>query len=82
MHTDPATGGVCTNPFNDFGETEANSYVDAKMSYKFTQQMRADLAVQNLLNEPESQWDHESGVTRKYSAGAGRVITAGLRYTF
>jgi TonB-dependent receptor len=82
LDTDPATGGVCTSPFNDFGGVESTQYVDAKVSYKFSKKLRADLSVQNLFNEPESQWNYEPSVVRKYSAGAGRIVAAGFRYTF
>lgn len=82
LNTDPNTGGVCTSPFNDFSGTESTSYVDAKVTYRFSDQLQADLAVQNLLGETESQWVYESSAVRKYSAGGGRIISAGLRYNF
>ncbi|MCW1401929.1 TonB-dependent receptor [Novosphingobium sp. MW5] len=80
--TDPATGGVCTNPYNDFSGTEGSQYVDFKMSYKITKNFKADFAVQNVFNEPESQWLYDPSVVRKYSSGAGRIFTFGLRADF
>ncbi len=82
LNTDPATGGVCASPFNSFSGTESNSYVDAKVTYRVSDALRAEIAVQNILGETESQWLYEPSVVRKYSAGAGPIISAGLRYTF
>ncbi|MDC7684181.1 TonB-dependent receptor [Asticcacaulis sp. BYS171W] len=75
-------GGVCGAPYNDFLGTEAQQYVDLKLSYKFSDKLRGDFSIQNIMNEPEVQWLYEPSVVRKYSAGAGVIMTTGLRYTF
>jgi len=80
--TDPSTGGVCTSPFNDFSGTEASTYVDFKTGYKINDNFKIDLSIQNIFNETESQWLYVPSVVRKYSSGAGRIITAGIRATF
>lgn len=80
--TDPTTGGVCTNPFNDFSGTEGSTFVDFKMTYRITRNFRADFAVQNVFNEPERQWLYDPSVVRRYSSGAGRIFTFGLRADF
>ena len=75
-------GGVCTSPFTDFVGTEATSYVDVKASYALNGNLKFDFSVQNLLGATESQWLYENNLRRKYSAGSGPIITAGLRVTF
>lgn len=80
--SDPTTGGVCTSPYNDFSGTESTQYVDFKTSYSFSRNFKVDLSVQNIFGETESQWAYVPSVIRKYSAGAGRIISAGLRVNF
>ena len=75
-------GGQCGAPFTDFVGTEATQYADAKFSYKFNERLKADLAIQNIFNETQTNWAYEPSVIGKYTAGAGTIVTLGARYTF
>lgn len=75
-------GGVCGSPYNDFMGTDVQQYLDLKVSYKFTKNLRGDFSVQNVFNEPESLWGYEPRIVRRYSSGGGVIIQTGLRYTF
>lgn len=74
-------GGVCSSPYNDFNGTEQATYLDFKTSYTFNDHIKADLGIQNILGQTESQWVYVPSMVRGYNSGAGTIVTFGVRLT-